>query len=171
MQQYATFLKTNILVETINKIRSLLLVRDNAPAAVSLIDQVINIWNSSIPSLQDFHNIYVFCHSPLPTNTQFSEQDVKESGYALSSWWNESNQVILAILQGKLLLVVLAVGQQEINTYNETKIIARGDTSRGTDERFFHEKKFQTLLKKRRFYGNGVILETKKIREKNTYRS
>ena len=60
--------------------RNLPIIRENA-AAIALIDKGGDIWHADVCEiLVSFRNIYLQKYSALPTNTQFTEHGVKESG-------------------------------------------------------------------------------------------
>ena len=50
----------------------------------------------------------------MPSNTQFTERGVKESGYVSLGQRNETNRSILAIACGKTLKETIKKGQEEI---------------------------------------------------------
>ena len=61
-----------------------------------------------------FKNAYMPCFSALPTNTQFTERAVKESGYVSLGNRNEKQRSILAIACGKTLSEALEKGRKSV---------------------------------------------------------
>ena len=93
----------------------------NNLAAIILISNGSNIWfPSGSPTakknLKDFRKAYLHEFSALPTNTQFVERGVKESGYVSLGRRGESQRSVLAISQAKLLPEAMKLGRDEIQT-------------------------------------------------------
>lgn len=114
------YLIKNVTQETIMYTRSLSLFSENS-AAIALIAGGANIWNSSLwnqsnkKPLLKFCNLYLHQYSALPTNTQFVERGVKESGYVSLGRRGERQRSILAISRAKLIPDAIATGKEELN--------------------------------------------------------
>ena len=74
--------------------------------------------NNPNPLLVALRDEYLHQYAALPTNTQFVERGVKESGYVTLGRRCESNRTILAIARGKDLPEALANGHQELHNEN-----------------------------------------------------
>ena len=114
------FLAKYVSIEAMNTIMNLPFVKNNS-AAISLVADGCDMWNGSVPALVEFRKNYILCYAVLPTNTQFGERGVKESGYITLGKCNESRRSILAISRGTLLPEALAVGCLEIECLEEEK--------------------------------------------------
>ena len=90
------FLAKYVTSEAMNATKNLPFVKNNS-AAISLVADGHDMWNESFPALVEFRKIYLLRYAALPTNTQFGERGVKESGYVTLGRRNESNQSILDI--------------------------------------------------------------------------
>jgi len=62
---------------------------------------------------QQLRDIYLYQYSVMPSNTQFTERGVKESGFVSLGRINKTNQSILAITRGKTLKEALKKGRKE----------------------------------------------------------
>ena len=91
------FLKQNVSKETILNVRNLPVVINNR-TAIYIIAAGGNIWHSdATTSLLAFRNLYLHQYSAFPTNTQFVERGVKESGYVSLGRRGEAQRSVLAI--------------------------------------------------------------------------
>ena len=74
-----------------------------------------DIWHptASLP-LKSFRDLYLRTYSALPTNTQFTERGVKESGYVSLGRRGETNRSVMAISRGKLIPDALKRGREDI---------------------------------------------------------
>ena len=84
--------------------------------SIQLIANGIDLWVSMNKSLLEFKKVYLLQYSALPTNTQFTERGVKESGYVTLGRRGEANRSILAIAQGTLLPEAMCAGRAEIES-------------------------------------------------------
>ena len=137
LTKFHLFLAKYVTSEAMNATKNLPFVKNNA-AAISLVADGRDMWNGSVPALVEFRKIYLLRYAALPTNTQFGERGVKESGYVTLGRRNESNRSILAISRGTLLPEALAVGRSEIECLEEEKkTIPRKAQNKGFDARVF----------------------------------
>ena len=84
---------------------------------IMLISEGTIIWITRIASeLKYFRTRYPTEFSALPTNIQFVERSVKESGYVSLGRRNETNRTVLAIARGKILPESLKRGRDKIQS-------------------------------------------------------
>ena len=157
-----------VSIDTINDTQRLPIVRDNK-VVLTLIANGVNIWdkNYTLPFIALFCNTYSNRYSALPTNTQFGERGVKESGYVTLGHRNESSRSVLAISRGKLLHEALAVGRDEIQSTEETKIKQLQGKKKAKimmREFFVHDNKIKQLFHKRKQNGYNVNDEKRKVK-------
>ena len=99
---FALFQKSHVDRNTIIQTRNLPLTNAHA-TAILLISEGINIWSLLVTSeLKSFRNRYLTELSALPTNTQFVERGIEESGYVSLGRKNETNHTVLAIAPWRL---------------------------------------------------------------------
>jgi len=89
--------------------RSLQCVLHNSDA-IRLISSGSDIYPSSHVILVAYKNEYLHLNTALPTNTQFTDHGVKESGFVSLSQRCEHNRFILAIVRGRILPEALLKG-------------------------------------------------------------
>lgn len=77
-----------------------------------MISRGIDIWASHTDPI--YRNIYLLKYAVPPTNTQFTEKGVKESGFVSLGRRGETNRSVLVIARGKILPEALHVGHAEI---------------------------------------------------------
>ena len=84
-------------------------------AAIVIVADGGDIWAPD-PSkiLKKFLTLYLHQYLSFPTNTQFVERGVKESGYVSLGQRGESQQSVFAISRAKLLPEALRKGREEI---------------------------------------------------------
>ena len=93
--------------------RNLPVIRENT-AAIALIAKGGDIWDDgACEILLSFRNTYLHKYSALPTNTQFTERGVKESGVVSLGRRGETNRSIFSISRGKLVPDALKKGREE----------------------------------------------------------
>ena len=173
LPQFITFLNERVDTNTINETRCLPLCQEIA-AALSLIANGIDIWTKqiNIPCLSTYSLLYLHRYSALPTNTQFGERGVKESGYVSLGRRNEANRSVLAISRGKLLPEALALGREEIRVKHqdeEKQLQGKAKTRVLMAEFHNHEDCIQKLLHKRKRDGNNIVQERKKVKRSLTH--
>ena len=96
--------------------RNLPVVRENGEA-IYLIATGGDIWSDdACKVLSAFRTTYLNEYSALPTNTQFTERGVKESGYTSLGRRGEINRSIFAMSRGKIIPEVLKKGRVEIQS-------------------------------------------------------
>ena len=66
-------------------------------------------------ALVNFCQLYLEQYSAFPTNTQFVERGVKESGFVALGRRDEKNRTILALSRSKVLPKALALGRALVN--------------------------------------------------------
>jgi len=77
-------------------------VKDNY-RAISMIADGGNIWASNpCDTLLQFQQLYLHCYAALPTNTQFTERGVKESGYVSLGRRGETNCSVFAMTRAQI---------------------------------------------------------------------
>ena len=82
-----------------------------------LISNGADIWREDHLNQQllDFCQLYLEQYSAFPTNTQFVERGVKESGFVVLSRRDEKNRTILTLSRSKVLPEALALGRALVN--------------------------------------------------------
>ena len=118
LPDFVTFVDGIITPQIIMKVRQHPLYI-NSLNAITMIANGANIWNSDVTELIQFREIYLFQYSGLPTNTQFVEHGVKESGYVTLGRRKELNQSIMVMARGRIISEALLKGRVEINQNNE----------------------------------------------------
>ena len=114
MRNYNDFLHEKCTHQTIMQQRSLPVVKDNY-RAISMIADGGNIWASNpCDTLLQFQQLYLHCHAALPTNTQFTERGVKESGYVSLGRRGETNRSIFAMARAQIVPDALRKGRKEV---------------------------------------------------------
>jgi len=169
LNRYAIFLEDKVSIETRNNTRKIPFVRENA-ATLTLIANGINIWdeNYTLPFMSSFKDIYSQRYSALPTNTQFGERGVKESGYVSLGRRNESSRSVLAISRGKLLPESMAIGRGEIQTTEDSKVKQLQGKKKATimlREFTVHNDKIKQLIQKRKQDGFDVNDERRFVKK------
>ena len=115
---FFSFLTENVSMESLMVTRSLSVVANN-PIVLSILADGQDLWAKQTPSiLTNFRMIYLKEYLSLPTNTQFTERGVKESGYVTLGRRGEVQRSILAISRGKFLKEALQAGRSDINKAN-----------------------------------------------------
>ena len=115
LPKFNSFIRSKVSDETIMQTRALPCIQNNA-AAVQLVSIGVSLWEcTTIKPLQDFRTLFLYQYSSLPTNTQFVERGVKESGYVTLGRRAETNRTILAIARGKVLPEALKLGHAELD--------------------------------------------------------
>ena len=99
--------------------RNLPVVTDHI-TAIRMIANNMDIWQEGpvIEDLIQFRQLYLEKYSSFPTNTQFVERGVKESGFVALGRRDEKNRTILALSRSKILPEVLSVGRALLNLNN-----------------------------------------------------
>ena len=94
---------------------------------LQLIANGHNIWHSDAPTvLTKFRQLYVEQLSALPTNSQFTERGVKESGYVSLGRRSEKYRSTLAIARAKIIPDAMASGNAIVNQDNKEKRLVEG---------------------------------------------
>jgi len=115
LREFSLFLNRECNYETLTQHRNLPVVQENS-RAIALIANGGDIWSDdACDILTSFRNIYLYQYSSLPTNTQFTERGVKESGVVSLGRRSETNRSILSISRGKLIPEALKKGREEID--------------------------------------------------------
>ena len=106
-----------------------------------------------------FKKTYLLQFSPLPTNTQFTERGVKESGYVSLGRRMEKKRSILAMARGRVLPDALKKGHNamnndnsdgdEVDDSNTKQLCGKMRTKFLMNEMIDHEKKMSELKRKR----------------------
>ena len=114
LRKFDDWIQYNVSNDTVMTARALPYIRDNY-LAVRLVTLGIDMWSPTtvIPLLQ-FHQVFLHQYFSFPTNTQFFERGVKESGYISLRRCAETNRTILAIDRGKVLPESLRLGHMEL---------------------------------------------------------
>ena len=90
--------------------------------AIRMLADGGNIWDSSShPPLQEFCNLYKTSYAALPTNSQFTERGVKESGYVSLGRRNEKNRTVLATARACLVPEAMSKGQRVVGKNDKNK--------------------------------------------------
>ena len=120
--KFAQFMIKHCKQETIVKVTSSPFVLANK-VAIRLIADGGDIWAPSpSPPLVAFKELYLTHYSSLPTNSQFTERGVKESGYVSLGRRSEKNRSILATARAKLVPDSMVEGRKQLEGKNsETK--------------------------------------------------
>ena len=120
--RFRNFLIANVQQDTILRTCALPVMQLH-PAAVQLISGGADIWqeNQLNRSLIDFRQLYLEQYSAFPTNTQFVERGVKESGFVALGRRDEKNRTILALSRSKVLPEALALGRALVNRDNNSE--------------------------------------------------
>ena len=142
LNAFQTFLNEKCSNTVIMTTRSLPGVTQNH-LSIQLIANGANPWTSSNSTLTDLKNLYLFQYSALPTNTQFIERGVKESGYVTLGRRGEKNRSILAIARGKLLPDAMCAGRAELE--NLKYLQGKRKTKVLTKESIQHYKRMKTV--------------------------
>ena len=130
LSEFSQFLNQECNYETLTQQRNLPVVQENTQA-IALIAKGGDIWSDDACNiLTSFRNIYLYQYSSLPTNTQFTERGVKESGVVSLGRRGETNRSILSISRGKLIPDALKKGREEIDVQQlqgkkRTKVLIR----------------------------------------------
>ena len=105
----------NVNSSTVMHCRSSIPIITQNTEAINKIAVGQDMWaKDADPVLLRFRQQYLEQYSALPTNTQFVERGVKESGYVSLGKRCESNRTILAIARGKVLPDALNLGREEL---------------------------------------------------------
>ena len=114
LHEYDRWISGSVSYSTVMNARSLPIVADNYEA-LRLIAIGEDMWRcDASPILISFRNQFLMQYPALPTNTQFVERGVKESGYVCLGRRCEENRTILTIARGKVLPEALAKGREEL---------------------------------------------------------
>ena len=115
LHKFDGWIQSNVSNATVMTARTLPSIRDNY-VAVTLVALGHDMWSPTIvgPLLQ-LRQVFLREFSSFPTNTQFVERGVKESGYVSLGRRAENNRTILAIARGKVLPEVLRLGHLELD--------------------------------------------------------
>ena len=112
--KFDRWVRSNVTFACIMQARSIPIIT-NHPEAIRLVDIGNDIWADDCgPLLLDLRNNYLHTFAALPTNTQFVERGVKESGYVSLGRRGEENRTILAIARGKDLPDALSSGREQM---------------------------------------------------------
>ena len=128
--KFVSFLNDECDYITLMQQRNSPLVKENG-TAIALIAEGGAIWNEdACDVLLSFRNIYLMEYSALPTNTQFTERGVKESGVVSLGRRGETNRSIFSISRGKLVPDALKKGREETDAKQlqgkmRTKVLMR----------------------------------------------
>ena len=99
---------------------------------IRLIASGFDIWDHNATThLLQFADIYRFNISAFPTNSQFTERGVKESGYVTLGRRTKKNRSALAIARAKIIPDAMAAGK---------KVIDRGDGKKRSVQRKLRAK-------------------------------
>ena len=110
------WVQTNVSTETIMSTILILCIQDN-DVAVRLLPVVCNMWDDDTTApLYKLKTVFLNEFAAFPTNTQFAERGVKESGYVSLGRRGERNRTIMAIARGKVLPDALQLGQKDLDT-------------------------------------------------------
>ena len=120
------FLQTQCTSEQVMQIRSSPFFSEHA-VALRLLADGDNIWSPCAPpALMSFCNLYRTRYAALPTNSQFTERGVKESGYVSLGRRSEKNRSILATARARLIPDAMAEGKKKINKNDGKKKLVQG---------------------------------------------
>ena len=143
-------------------------VFQNNQVPIQLIANGIDIWDpkTSHYELLQFKQLYLLNYSALPTNQQFTERGVKESGYVTLGRRGESQRSMIAIARAKLVPDAYKKGRAQIQTegVDDKKKQLQGKTKTRflLKEKLEHCKKVELVKRKR--HDNGVV-ETRELKK------
>ena len=139
------FIDNNVTNETIMNIRALTFVQSNY-LAIGLIANGQDIWQSTNATLRKFKTDYLHIYSALPTNTQFTERGVKESGLVSLGRRQESNRSILAMARGRIIPDALQKGREDLEDDENTKQLqGKRKTKVLMESVFAHNSKMENI--------------------------
>ena len=78
------------------------------------------------PILRLFTNIYRYCYSALPTNSQFTERGVKESRYISLGRHSKKNLLALTVTRAHIIPDAMAKGKDMVAKGDEKKRLVQG---------------------------------------------
>lgn len=166
LQSLQNGLSEKVTTATIQKIRNLPFFAEHI-AAIRLIGQGRDCWSYTAPqNLESFRLLYLHEYSALPTNTQFVERGVKESGYVTLGRRNETNRSVLAIARAKIIPDAICKGKEKLKeSLKDVKSLQGKKKSKALlNEMASLQQKIKEL---RAQYDDEVSFETK-FKERNT---
>ena len=164
MREYKDFLNKNCTREIIMQQRSLPVVIENN-RAIRMIADGHNMWApNACDTLKEFRLLYLHRYAALPTNTQFTERGVKESGYVSLGRRGETNRSVLAISRAKMIPDALKKGRKEIELENLKQLQGKTKTKVLLRELLQQQKSIDDLAIKRNRDGEDFKTERKKMK-------
>ena len=122
---FDNWIRSNVTVSTIMRTRRIPIVQHNHEA-IRQLSLGNDMWGDNPPeSLVHFRTLYLHQYAALPTNTQFVERGVKESGFVSLGRRGEEHRTILAIARGKDLPDAMLSGRKERQKENQEDEIRR----------------------------------------------
>ena len=107
MTKFNQFIVKHCTQDKLDEIHNSLFYSSNT-VPIQLIALGGDIWNANACThLVAFANIYRYNYSALPTNSQFTERGMKESGYVTLGRCAEKNRSALAIARAKIIPIKL----------------------------------------------------------------
>ena len=167
MRLFQNWLIRKCTVTTLMTTRILPVVQENMDA-IELIAQGKDIWMERNPTLYSFRLLYLIRYSALPTNTQFTERGVKESGYVSLGRRGEANRSVLAIARSKLLPDALKRGREEISVEKKRQLQGKIKTNILMQELKKNTIKVKQLQNRRNLDGIDTLAEKRDVKQSLT---
>ena len=147
LQKLRLFLEQQCKPDAIETIKNSLFWRANS-LPISLLANGHDIWNvSATNSLSEFKKLYLYNYAALPTNSQFTERGVKESGYVSLGRRSEKNRSALAIARARIIPDAMAVGKELVKSDDGKNRLVQGKarTKVLIDEAVSHRRIIDTM--------------------------
>ena len=126
LKRFVLFLKKFVTNDKLKELQNSPFFVTNA-VQIRLIADGCDIWSAgSQPCLLSFAHLYRTHYSALPTNTQFTERGVKESGYVSLGRRSEKNRTVLATARALVVPDAMSEGREEIKKDDGKKRIVQG---------------------------------------------
>ena len=126
LQKLRLFLEQQCTPDTIETIKNSQFWRANS-IPIALLANGHDIWNvSATNSLSEFKKLYLYNYAALPTNSQFTERGVKESGYVSLGRRSEKNRSALAIARARIIPDAMAVGKELVKSDDGKNRLVQG---------------------------------------------
>ena len=124
--KFNQFLVKQCTQDKLDKIRNSPFYSDNA-VPIQIIALGGDIWHgNACTHLVAFSNVYRYNYSALPTNSQFTERGVKESGYVTLGRRLEKNRSALAIARAKIIPDAMVAGKKVVDRGDGKKRLVQG---------------------------------------------
>ena len=167
VRSFQNWLIQKCTIATLMTTRILPVVKENMDA-IELIAQGKDIWMERNPTLYSFRLLYLIRYSALPTNTQFTERGVKESGYVSLGCRGETNRSVLAIARSKVLPDALKRGREEISVEKKRQLQGKIKTNILIQELKKNTIKVKQLQNRRHRDGVDTLAEKRDVKQSLT---